>query len=70
MFSRFAAAVVLIVVTVLVGIGLEKRNLELRRSLSLQAYRIEQLEERLARAKLELEQLRSLKTADQAGNKN
>ena len=70
MFSRFAAAVVLIVVTVLVGIGLEKRNLELRRSLSLQAYRIEQLEERLARVKLELEQLRSIKTADQAGKKN
>ena len=70
MFSRFAAAVVLIVVTVLVGIALEKRNLELRRSLSLQAYRIEQLEERLARVKLELEQLRSIKTADQAGKKN
>lgn len=48
MFFRFAAALLLVVVISLVGTALEKRNLELRRAVSRQHYRLELLIEQHA----------------------
>jgi hypothetical protein len=45
MFFRFGTALVLIVAISLVGTALEKRNLELRRAVSRQRYRLEILSE-------------------------
>jgi hypothetical protein len=57
MFFRFGAAVALIVAVSLLGIALEKRTLALRRAISLQTYRAEQLEERRVQLRLRCEQL-------------
>jgi len=57
MFFRFGAAVLLIVVVSLLGIALEKRTLSLKRAITLQTYRAEQLQERCARLRLQCEQL-------------
>lgn len=57
MFFRFGAAVVLVVLIALLGIAIEKRNLSLRRSISLQDYRREQFLEQRARLRLQTEQL-------------
>ncbi|REJ84431.1 MAG: hypothetical protein DWQ34_19875 [Planctomycetota bacterium] len=57
MFFRFGAALVLVILIALLGIAIEKRNLALRRSISLQDYRREQLLEQRARLRLETEQL-------------
>ena len=57
MFFRFGAAVLLVVAVSLLGIALEKRNLSLRRTTSLQLYRAEQLQERCVRLRLQCEQL-------------
>ena len=48
MFVRFAGAVVVIALIALAGIRLEQRNLELRRAVGLQHYRLEVLERRHA----------------------
>ena len=47
----------LIVAVSLLGIALEKRTLALKRAISLQMYRADQLEERRAQLKLRCEQL-------------
>jgi hypothetical protein len=57
MFFRFGAAVTVVVVVSLLGIALEKRTLSLKRAISLQAYRAEQLEERRVQLRLRCEQL-------------
>lgn len=57
MFFRFGAAVVIVVVVSLLGIALEKRTLAVKRAISLQAYRADQIDERLAQLRLRCEQL-------------
>lgn len=57
MFVRFAGAIVLIVLIALAGIRLEKRNLELRRAVGLQHYRLEVLERRHALHRMKVQQL-------------
>lgn len=57
MFFRFGAAVALIVAVSLLGIALEKRALALKRAISLQTYRAEQLEERRVQLRLRCGQL-------------
>jgi len=57
MFVRFAGAVLLIMLIALAGIGLEKRNLELRRAVTLQHYRLEVLQRRHAQHRLKVQQL-------------
>lgn len=57
MFFRFGAAVLLVVVVSLLGIALEKRTLALKRTISLQLYRAEQLQERCVRLRLRSEEL-------------
>lgn len=68
MFFRFSAAVVVVVVVSLLGIALEKRTLSLKRAISLQTYRVDQLDERRAALRLRCEQLgapsRSLETLE------
>ena len=56
MFFRFGAAVLLIVVVSLLGVAIEKRTLSLKRTISLQTYRAEQLRERCVRLRLQCEQ--------------
>jgi hypothetical protein len=73
MFFRFGAAVAVVVVVSLLGIALEKRTLSLKRAISLQTYRADQLEERRIQLRLKCERLgtpgRLLETleAEQAG---
>lgn len=73
MFFRFGAAVALIVAVSLLGIALEKRTLALRRAISLQTYRAEQLEERRVQLRLRCEQLgapgRLLESLESASSK-
>lgn len=57
MFFRFCAALSLVVVIAAIGITLEKRLLDLKRDQTLQAYRLEQLEEKYARLKLRTQEL-------------
>jgi hypothetical protein len=57
MFFRFAMAVALIVGISLCGVALENRALALRRAISLQHYRAEQLEEQRVRLRLLCEEL-------------
>jgi len=57
MFFRFGSAIVLVVLISLVGIGLEKRNLELRRGVSQQHYRMDALRDAQARLRLETQLL-------------
>jgi hypothetical protein len=54
---RFLAALTLIVTVSLVGVGLEKRELALKRAISLQHYRMDQLLEERARLRIRLHEL-------------
>ena len=51
MFFRFAAALVVVVLISLAGTALEKRNLELRRTVSHQQYRLDVLLQQYAEQK-------------------
>lgn len=57
MFFRFGTALVLVVIVSLLGIALEKRVLSMKRAISLQHYRFEQLDEQRARLRVRSEQL-------------
>jgi len=57
MFFRFGSALILVVVTSLLGILVEKQNLKLRRELSRQHYRMDVLQEEHARLRLRSQQL-------------
>ena len=57
MFFRFGAALVLVVLISLAGTGLEKRNLELKRVVSRQSYRLEILQEQHAAKRVLAQQL-------------
>lgn len=57
MFFRFGVALALVVVISLAGTMLEKRNLELKRAVSRQHYRLEILEERYAARRVEAQRL-------------
>ena len=69
MFFRFGSAIVLVVLISLAGTALEKRNLELRRSVSRQQYRQEILLERYAGHRVQAQQLgaplRVIETVDE-----
>lgn len=57
MFFRFAVAIIAIVLISLIGIAIEKRNLELRREISRQHYQMEGMLEIHARLRQETQQL-------------
>ena len=57
MFFRFGAALVLVVMISLAGTALEKRNLELKRVVSRQSYRLEILQEQHAAKRVLAQQL-------------
>ncbi|MCA9039949.1 MAG: hypothetical protein KDA65_06315 [Planctomycetaceae bacterium] len=57
MFFRFGAAILLIVLICLIGIAIEKQNLDLRRDLSRQHAQSEELLEAHARLRLQTQQL-------------
>ncbi len=57
MYFRFASALVLVVTVSLFGIALEKRNLELRREVSRQHFRMDVLRDVHAQLRLETQQL-------------
>ncbi|MFT4555656.1 MAG: hypothetical protein ACKVII_01285 [Planctomycetales bacterium] len=57
MFFRFGSALILVVVTSLLGIAVEKQNLTLRREISRQHYRMDVLQEEHARLRLRSQQL-------------
>jgi len=57
MYIRFGGALVLVVLISLAGIALEKRNLELRRAVSRQAFRLDVLLERHAANRLRTQRL-------------
>jgi hypothetical protein len=57
MFFRFGTALVLVVLISLAGTALEKRNLELKRVVSRQSYRLEILQEQHAAKRVLAQQL-------------
>lgn len=57
MFFRFGSALALVVLISLAGVGLEKRNLELRRAISHQHFQTDVLLEEHARLRLRTQQL-------------
>ena len=57
MVFRFACALVLVVLIAMAGVALEKHNLEVRRSLARQQYRLSVLEDRRARLRLQTHEL-------------
>lgn len=57
MFFRFGSALVLVVITSLLGILVEKHSLTLRREISRQHYRMDVLKEKHARLRLRSQQL-------------
>lgn len=57
MYIRFSSAVVLVVLVSALGVALEKRNLDLRRSLSRQTYQLDVLTTKLARQRVRTQQL-------------
>lgn len=57
MFFRFGSALILVVVTSLLGILVEKQSLSLRREISRQHYRMDVLQEEHARLRLRSQQL-------------
>ena len=57
MFFRFAIVVATVLVLALAGVAIEKRSLELRRDISLQEYRRQQLLEQRSRLRLQIERL-------------
>ena len=60
MFFRFGSALILVVVTSLLGIFVEKQNLTLRREISRQHYRMDVLQEEYARLRLRSQQLAAI----------
>ncbi len=71
MFFRFGAGLFLVVLISLLGIAIEKRNLDLRRDLSRQHYRMDVLRDEHARLRLKCQQLaavdRLFQTVEQDG---
>lgn len=61
---RFIAALVLLVTVSLIGIGLEKRELALKRAISLQHFRMDQLLEERARLRIRLHELAAHRPPD------
>src|SRR5437868_3677922 len=57
MFFRFGVGLLLVVLTSLGGTALEKRNLELKRAVSRQYYRLERLQEQHAGRRVLAQQL-------------
>ena len=57
MFFRFGAALTLVVLIALLGTTLEKQNLELKRAISHQQYRLDELLSSHVRLKLEAQRL-------------
>ncbi|MEX0727775.1 MAG: hypothetical protein WEB58_03855 [Planctomycetaceae bacterium] len=57
MYFRFASGIILVVLIALVGVGLEKETLALRREVSRQHFRTEILVENKAKLRWECEQL-------------
>ena len=57
MFFRFGIVVVTLVALAMARVAIEKRNVELRREIGVQEYRLRQLEDRRARLRLEIERL-------------
>ena len=57
MFFRFGVGLLLVVLTSLAGTTLEKRNLELKRAVSRQYYRLERLQEQHAGKRVLAQQL-------------
>ncbi|RLS37355.1 MAG: hypothetical protein DWH81_11300 [Planctomycetota bacterium] len=57
MFFRFCAALSLVVLIAAAGIAVEKQLLDMKRTQTLQVYRLEQLEEKYARLKLRTQEL-------------
>ena len=57
MYFRFASGIILVVLIALVGVGLEKETLSLRREVSRQHFRTEILVENKAKLRWECEQL-------------
>lgn len=70
MFFRFGSAIVLVVLISLAGTALEKRNLQLKRAVSRQHYRLEVLLEQHAARRVEAQRLgapiRLVQTVDDA----
>ena len=57
MFFRFAASLILVVLISMIGIGLEKRSLSLKRAVSRQYYQEDVLLELHARQRLKIQKL-------------
>ena len=57
MFFRFGAALSLVVLVALLGTTLEKQNLQLRRAISHQQYRLDELLDSHVRLRLEAQRL-------------
>jgi hypothetical protein len=57
MFFRFGSAVALVVLIALAGVGLEKQNLEMRRQVSRQQFRLDVLVNQHAQMRLKTQQL-------------
>lgn len=70
MFFRFGSAIVLVVLISLAGTALEKRNLQLKRAVSRQHYRLEVLLEQHSARRVEAQRLgapiRLIETIDAA----
>ena len=60
MFFRFGVGLLLVVLTSLAGTALEKRNLELKRAVSGQHYRLERLREMRTSKRLQAQKLGAL----------
>ncbi len=60
MFFRFGSAVCVVVLISLIGIGIEKRSLELRRELSRQHYQMDILRDQHARLRLQSQELATI----------
>ena len=60
MFFRFGSAVFLVVVMSLIGIAIEKQNLDVRREISRQHYRMDVLREEHARLRLRSQRLAAI----------
>lgn len=57
MFFRFGSSVALVVAIALTGVALEKQNLEFRRKVTRQHYRMQVLQEHYAKLRLRTQQL-------------
>ena len=66
MFFRFGSAVFLVVVMSLLGIAIEKQNLDLRREISRQHYRMDVLQEEHARLRLRSQKLAAIQRVSEA----